>query len=75
MARALRPAVDSPDPELRDLARKAVLMVRNTTFKRTEELAGARGEATRAAVQYARAAATQLFSTAKTLSREATTAR
>ena len=47
LSRALLPLMDSADPDLRRLALKASLMVRETPFGAVEKLAGGKGEATR----------------------------
>jgi HEAT repeat protein len=44
LAEALLPLVDSSDPELRDLARRAALVVRETPFDAVERAAGGRSE-------------------------------
>jgi HEAT repeats len=46
LARALAPLVDSSDPEMRQLARRASLVVRETTFEQVEKAAGGRSETT-----------------------------
>jgi len=46
-AAALLPLLDSTDPELRALAEKSALLVRDTPYARVHELAGRKGEATR----------------------------
>lgn len=43
---ALSPLIDSPDPEMRQLARRASLVVRETTFDQVEKAAGGRSEVT-----------------------------
>jgi hypothetical protein len=43
---ALAPLLDSPDDELRQLARRASLVVRETTFDQVEKAAGGRNEIT-----------------------------
>jgi hypothetical protein len=47
LARALLPLFDSSDPEMRALAIKASLIVRETPFAAAERLAGGRGDNTR----------------------------
>jgi hypothetical protein len=47
-ARALEPLLDSPDPEMRTLASRGVLLVRETRFADVNRLAGPPGENTRA---------------------------
>jgi hypothetical protein len=44
LARALLPLVDSPDAEMRDLARRAALIVRETPYDAVERAAGGRSE-------------------------------
>jgi len=46
LASALDPLLDAPDPEMRQLARRASLIVRETTFNQIEKAAGGRNEAT-----------------------------
>ena len=46
LSRALLPLLDSPDAELRLLARNASLIVRETTFTQVERAAGGRSETT-----------------------------
>ena len=46
-ATALRPLLDSPDKELRGLAIRAALLVRETPFPETERVAGGRADASR----------------------------
>jgi HEAT repeats len=46
MARAIAPLLTSPDPEMRRLARMAVLMVRETPYAQVEKAAGGRGKDT-----------------------------
>ena len=46
LSSALGPLVDSNDPELRQLARRASLVVRETTFDQVEKAAGGRSEPT-----------------------------
>jgi hypothetical protein len=43
---ALLPLLDSPDPQMRQLARRASLIVRETTFEQVEKAAGGRSETT-----------------------------
>ena len=45
LARAITPLLDSSDTRMRTLARKAALLVRETPYARTEQVAGGRGEA------------------------------
>ena len=47
LSKALLPLLHSPDPEMRTLAAKASLMVRETSFAAVERLAGGRGENTK----------------------------
>src|SRR5262249_29305318 len=42
----LSPLIDSPDPEMRQLARRASLVVRETAFDQVEKAAGGRSEVT-----------------------------
>jgi len=46
LSSALAPLLDSPDDELRQLARRASLVVRETTFDQVEKAAGGRNETT-----------------------------
>ena len=46
LASALTPLVDSPDPEMRQLARRASLVVREPTYPQVEKAAGGRSETT-----------------------------
>ncbi len=46
-SKAIRPLVDSPDAEMRGLALKAALLVRETPFPETEKLAGGRQDEVR----------------------------
>jgi hypothetical protein len=46
LSAALMPLLDSPDAELRGLARRASLIVRETTFDAVEKAAGGRSETT-----------------------------
>jgi len=46
LSSALAPLIDSPDLEMRGLARRAALVVRETTFDQVEKAAGGRSEAT-----------------------------
>jgi hypothetical protein len=48
LARSLQPLLDSPDADLRALAARAVLLVRETRFGDVNRLAGAPGEYTKA---------------------------
>ena len=46
-SKAIRPLVDSPDAEMRGLALKATLLVRETPFPETEKIAGGRSDEVR----------------------------
>ena len=46
LSRALLPLLDSPDAEMRRLAQRASLMVRETVYSATDRIAGERGEST-----------------------------
>ena len=47
IAEALLPLLDSPDPELRSLARKSALLVRDTPYTQVQEAAGGKRTATK----------------------------